>query len=356
MVGFWGWNWAGFMYGKGNYPTALTTGIYGPQVFTVGYVQKAFPQIWVSKGTSSISDIEIDLDVGSLINMTIYFKKESIFENTTFPMYARARVYDMEGKLVAEDEWDVMSSRFIPAGVSVIYWDLVGFGGGFQGTSKPTTWRPSTWGFGCRECRGALFQPSYGIPAGTYTIELDFIPLDFDSPISWRNCLLCGEYGNPDRPAYYPYNHLGPYEQRAVVTVTVTDSGEVSPIFEVDLRGSVKGYALGYNWKGELRTLAWGKVFAGAAPDDGTLTAYPFGGFFDMYLPTGTHSLKVEYNGMTSAEYEVAVTEGSDLMGIWFEMEQTGVPIPEFPVVGLVLVASLAASIFVLSRVRRKEE
>jgi hypothetical protein len=211
--------------------------------------------------------------------------------------------------------------------------------------------------FGYREPNGA-FWPSKGIPGGTYTIELDFVPLDLDAPTTWVTGLLAGEYGNKDRPYYYPWNHLGPYEQRTVVTVTVPDSGEVSPIFEVDLRGSVKGYALAYNWKGELRTVGWATVYAGAAPDDGTLTAYTLGGFFDMYLPAGTHTLKMASWGHATGSFPVSVTEGADLMGIWFEMEQTGVPIPEFPMAGmaLALAASLAASICALGRIRRRRD
>jgi hypothetical protein len=340
----------------GSYPTALKTGSYQINAYTVRYVQKMFPVVWVSKGTSSISDIEVDLDVGSDINMTVFFKKQLIFENTTDYLIARARLYDQEGNLKAAALWDYISKND-----DKISWDLKGFGKWYQDGTETTP----MWNFGYREPSGA-FYPSYGIDQGTYTIEVDFYPIDLDGPIiytdipktldSWVNCLLCGEYGNPDRKHYYPFNHLGPYEQRSVVTVTVTSSGEVSPIFEVDLRGSVKGYAMGFNWKGELRTLAWATIYSGAAPDDGTMTASSFGGFFDMYLPSGSHSLKVDYAGMTSSEFEVSVTEGSDLMGIFFEMEQSGIPIPEFPIVGLVLVASLAASIYVLSRVRRKEE
>jgi len=33
----------------------------------------------------------------------------------------------------------------------------------------------------------------------------------------------------------------------------------------------MKGYAMAYNWKGELRTVGWATVYAGAAPDDGIL-------------------------------------------------------------------------------------
>jgi hypothetical protein len=252
--------------------------------------------------------------------------------------------------LVAADTW-----WYIPKGLGVIHWQLGGFGGGWQYdnpvTGSKIAWDSDRWGY--EELRGTSFN-ACGIPAGTYTIELDFVPLDFDTPTTWVNSLLSGEYGNKDRPYYYPWNHLGPYEQRTVVTVTVPDSGEVSPIFEVDLRGSVKGYAMGYNWKGELRTLGWATVYAGAAPDDGTLTAYTYGGFFDMYLPSGSHTLKMASWGLTTESFPVSVTEGADLMGIWFEMEQAGIPIPEFPVAGLALVASLAASIYALGRVRRK--
>jgi len=339
---------AGFLWLRGDYPTALTTGTYSPEAYTVGYVQKMFPTVWVSKGTSSVSDIEVDLDVGANITMTIFFKKQSIFENTSFPMSARARVYDQQGKLVAASH-----AFYIKPNTGRITWQLYGFG-----LSKlDGAWQVHGWKFGYREPNGASW-PSKGIPAGTYTIELDFVPLDFDNATSWVTGLLAGEYGNKDRPYYYPWNHLGPYEQRTVVTVTVPDSGEVSPIFEVDLRGSVKGYALAYNWKGELRTVGWATVYAGAAPDDGTLTAYTFGGFFDMYLPAGTHTLKMASWGHATGSFPVSVTEGADLMGIWFEMEQTGVPIPEFPMAGmaLALAASLAASICALGRIRRRRD
>ena len=170
--------------------------------------------------------------------------------------------------------------------------------------------------------------------------------------------MLTGElyYTAELKPIYA--NHLGPYEIRYDVTVPNTYlGGESSFIFELDRRGLVAGSVYGYTHVDEPRTPAWTLIRFTAA--DGTsFDHYTFDGRFSAWLSPGPYTISAIYWTPTKQEgYKVQtmpyhVSEGT-VGSFNIYLEQSKIPIPEFPASLAVLTAGLAASLFILRRKRR---
>jgi len=176
-------------------------------------------------------------------------------------------------------------------------------------------------------------------------------PLD---PLGFSGMLTGELYYTADMKPIY-VNHLGPYELRYDVVVPGTHlGGESSLIFELDRRGLVDGTVVGYTYCDDWRSAAWTTVQFTAA--DGTVFShYTFDGWFSAWLNSGQYTAAVIFWTPAKGEgYKVQtmpyfVSDGS-LGNFNVYLEQSGVPIPEFPVAAVVLASALAASLFVLRR------
>jgi len=188
-------------------------------------------------------------------------------------------------------------------------------------------------------------------PGGVY-------PTASTSPLGF-NAMLMGEltYTADLKPILT--NHLGPYELRYDVVVPGTNlGGESSLIFELDRVGLVSGTVTGYTWCDDWRSQAWTTVQFTAA--DGTIfNHYTFDGWFAAWLKSGPYTASVIFWSPAKQEgYKVQtmpyhVSDGA-LGAFNVYLEQSGVPIPEFPVAAVMLALSLAASLVILRR-RRKQ-
>ena len=128
-------------------------------------------------------------------------------------------------------------------------------------------------------------------------------------------------------------------------------------IFELDRRGLVKGNVFGYTYCDDWRSVAWTSVRFTAA--DGTsFDHYTFDGWFGAWLNTGPYTVSIIYWTPTKQEgYKVQtmpyhVSEGT-VGSFNIYLEQSKIPIPEFPASLAVLTAGLAASLSILRRKRR---
>jgi len=152
-------------------------------------------------------------------------------------------------------------------------------------------------------------------------------------------------------------NHLGPYELRYTVSVPGASlGGESSLVFSLDRRGLVTGNVYGYTYCDDWRSAAWTTVRFTAA--DGTaFNHYTFDGWFAAWLNSGPYTFSVIYWTPTGQEgYKVQtmpyyVSDGS-IGALSIYLEQSAVPIPEFSMAAMVLVLSLAASLFIMRRRR----
>jgi hypothetical protein len=238
---------------------------------------------------------------------------------------------------------------------------------------------------------------------GGYTVEVDVVPFGrdvdnrhfksvfpfgvnanyqiYDGWYPTISGLLYGESCavDPKTGALYPWsmvpNHIGPYQQRIPITIPSAHlGGEASAVFELDRLGLARGVVYTYTWCDDWRTTSWVNVlFSGAAGD---FNFYTFDGIYEAYLPGqpvglvstkpwGTWSMRVypwltdrtramaaNAPGLRAQEFTLAISDGQT-GGYNVYLEETGVPIPEFPTALVVLASALAASLSIL-RKRRK--
>ena len=146
------------------------------------------------------------------------------------------------------------------------------------------------------------------------------------------------------------FNHLGPYSQEGVWQISGTHlSGEASGIFEVDLNGFISGTALAFTWANDFRPLSWATVSVTGA-GGASWNYYTSDGQYGMYLPGGSYSLTIASPGIASQTLSIAVTSGEVGMAGNLYMQQSNIPVPEFRGLAVVVLASLAVSLYILRK------
>jgi hypothetical protein len=119
--------------------------------------------------------------------------------------------------------------------------------------------------------------------------------------------------------------------------------------------GIITGTVYGFNWDDELRPIAWAPVYANNGPT--TFTAYTSGGgYYEMYVPQGTYNVTVVEPGYVPYSSVVAVGPGS-ASTINFYLEESHVPVPEFPTgtVSAIAVLAFAAVLVAAKRTKRRK-
>ncbi|MCX6660667.1 MAG: carboxypeptidase-like regulatory domain-containing protein [Candidatus Bathyarchaeota archaeon] len=333
----------------------LPTDTYSIAVKTPGYVQLQIPTVWAQKGVST-GDIPVYLLVGAEIRVVVDFKTELIpaaLPPDFWSYYFRIQAFDENGTLMAANITAVPQATFAtysqypwpgglnpaqPGGVQTWVFQLQGFSpfstvanrplhGGVY--SAPTTsimyWQYraySTKGpksiFNFAPLYGPGDQEGYGLMWGkTYTI------------------LVTEE------------NQIG-YTQLATVTATPTCMGITTVVFEMDKMARISGMAYVRNWMGDFRSGSWQDVSAQGAQI--TAKAWgPIDGFYYTYVKPDTYTVVASGPGVKSGSRTVVGTWGGVAGGQDFYLEESGVPIPEFPAAGLLaLVSALAASLYLL--------
>ena len=118
--------------------------------------------------------------------------------------------------------------------------------------------------------------------------------------------------------------------------------------------GAITGYVLGFDMFDQLQPIAWATVTA----DNGQyrLQAYSgSGGYYDMFVPAGNYNVTVVEPGYKAYSSAVTVSAGS-ASTINFYLEQSHVPVPEFPsgMTSVIAVVALSACLLAMRRIRRK--
>jgi len=118
--------------------------------------------------------------------------------------------------------------------------------------------------------------------------------------------------------------------------------------------GMISGSVYGFNMYDELEPIDWASVHA--QNSQYSFVSYTGGGgYYEMYVPAGTYNVTVVQPGYLAYSNAVAVAPGS-ASTINFYLEQSHVPVPEFPTgiaTGL-MVLSLASVLVAVRRTKRK--
>jgi len=379
------------------------SGQYTLKGYTYGYIQNKQFTYFGQKG--EVIDGKINLIIGANLTVTIDFKKEHILSYTPWNMSMRVRVFDDSGNLVGEymtSDWtkggqvtggakkyfalsnDLMGYNFVDDS----QFGTLGYGNYVPAGTKTVTVHiagidDSVGAYG--DAGDPIFAPNnYGLPGspdytGAYTVEVDFVNwyngASFASALTglatgattWYPPpmgLLEGESfhtvpGSPAGPFGYTgttlaANHLGPYGQEGVWSLpNAHESGEASGIWEVDQRGYIGGGLTAFTWSNERRPVSWATFsVAGASLGNTTLKTYSIDGTYDGFLPGGSYQLTITEPGYTSFSTPFVVTEGEATAGLFLQIQRANIPIPEFSGLAVVLLSTLAASLYILRRRR----
>lgn len=119
--------------------------------------------------------------------------------------------------------------------------------------------------------------------------------------------------------------------------------------------GEITGSVYGFDMYDELQPIAWAPVYA--SNNRYTFTAYTGGGgYYEMFVPQGTYNVTVVEPGYVPYTSVVAVSAGS-ASTINFYLEESHIPVPEFPsgMVSAIAVLAFAAVLVAVKRSKRRK-
>jgi hypothetical protein len=370
----------GFLYSSSSYRTqtfrtnlAIYPGVYAVNAWTYGYVQDNVAALgdlgnvlvsvpWLG----SEADSNIQLIIGVNLTIRMVFKSEKLLSELPFNSSVRIRVFDEGDTLIAaatvfSDAGKIIPTSNagffadgtkllqtpVPAGTKILdYVNLAGLAGYVDASTG-----------GVNVQRATLFSPDHGIwgssgHAGSYDGQW-LVMVDV---VNWYSshsyyppvpALLQGE-----SPFFYPYNHLGPFDQGGYTMIpNAHQGGEASVEFELDLRGYVQGLVLALDWDYGARTTSWTGIQISA--NSTSYNWYSLDGLFDGYLDPGMYHVTVNEwtngnQGHKTDTLVLAVNPGESNGAINIVLEESGIAIPELPATYTTLVVTLTASLGLL--------
>ena len=115
--------------------------------------------------------------------------------------------------------------------------------------------------------------------------------------------------------------------------------------------GEISGRVLGFTMYDELRPIVWAMIYVNNGQQ--TFVTYTgAGGFFYVYVPAGSYNVTVVEPGYTIQSGTVVVSDGPAIIN--FNLEQSHVPVPEFPAGIVYIIATIALSAAMLAVRRTK--
>jgi hypothetical protein len=142
---------------------------------------------------------------------------------------------------------------------------------------------------------------------------------------------------------------LTPYAAAVGIVLAFLILG-VGPTTQALLQGGgyLHGSVYGFDMYDKLVPLEWVKVIATSA-DYQFAVSTGANGTYGMYLPSGTYNLTVSAPGYKPYSSSVAVADGSSST-INVYLEQSGVPVPEFPAQAIFMVMIVAVAAALLTK------
>ena len=119
--------------------------------------------------------------------------------------------------------------------------------------------------------------------------------------------------------------------------------------------GMIRGWVYGFTWDDQLIPLEWVQVTATNPNYPPFTVSTGANGIFEMFVPTGTYNLTVSPPGYKTYSSMVSVADGSSSSASFY-LEQSHVPIPEFPTQGVALIIAIALATTLLTRKSTKRK
>jgi len=295
---------------------------------------------FIPAGTS-----QLNVTIAGLSNTYSYFG-DPVFDTGGFEGgdYAALQNIGIDGSPNYQGGYSV-EVDFVPW-----YYDVFGIGRGVEAGSAPaTTWHfePFWWlnVYYDPETAGPVIVPGLLLGESFHTV-----PGHPQNPFGWTEvgALSTDFLGHSMAP-----NHLGPYAQEGVWSLPNAHlSGEVSGIWEVDLRGFLSGTLVGFTWSGEFRTVSWATVSLLGA-DGFTYNVWSYDGYYDMFANPGTYKMTITMPGYTALTVPMSIGSGQQSFAGNLFLQQSNIPIPEFSGIAVVAFSALAASLYLLRRRRQ---
>ena len=113
--------------------------------------------------------------------------------------------------------------------------------------------------------------------------------------------------------------------------------------------GLIFGSVYGFTWDDQLIPLEWVQVTATSPNYPPFTVSTGANGTFEMFVPTGTYNLTVSPPGYTVHSSMVSVSDGSSSTTSFY-LQQSHVPIPEFPTQAVVFIIAIALATTLLTR------
>ncbi len=285
------------------------TDAYTIRVFSPGYLQRNVPLLTIQLGM--VSDIRIEMIVGPVIDLTLVFRREGLFDpidnrlryahpiNNVNGTPARFEIYDIAGNLVGAN------ITYIPPGTNNFEVHLIGF--------KNYYGIPFLTFANFYDTTDAVKQKDAGLPPGTYTLRV------------W----------------------VEGYYERLRIQLILRNGSESSAVLSYERLTLVAGTTLGFDIYDELFPLSWVVI----TPLPGDAYTYSLDGSFEIWLPKGEYKLGLALAGFAPQILGLSVSWGA-LLNYHFNLEQTGSRVPEFSASAILLIFAVFAAD--LAKARRK--
>ena len=149
---------------------------------------------------------------------------------------------------------------------------------------------------------------------------------------------------------------LAPYAVALVILLTILIlRAPATSALSPQGGGLIFGWVYGFTWDDQLIPLEWVQVTATNPNYIPFTVSTGANGIFEMFVPTGTYNLTVSPPGYKAYSSMVSVSDGSSSSASFY-LEQSHVPIPEFPTQGVALIIVIALATSLLTRKRAQNK
>jgi len=240
--------------------TGLEPGNYMLMAYTVGYIQRG--PVFAPVYLNSMSHVEIDLEKGIDIDLTVILREEGIPKQIGGNVSLRVEVYERRGAMVGANATILrLNEKAWRLNVSI---------SGFERYAGNSSVRWANF----YDATDGYPQKDWGLPPGWYSIRV----------------LVPG------------------YEQTRGVEFEARGPGSVSVILGLEKLGRVRGRVFGFDFLGRPRPLSW----AGVSAHRSEAFTSSLDGHFELWLPKGDYSIGVAAEGYGSKSVGLRVEWASE--------------------------------------------